>query len=268
MERPAWVGPDIDLSRPSPARVYDVHLGGAHNFQVDREAARRIAEVMPGLPRILRANRAFLRRAVRYLVGQGVTQFLDLGSGIPTAGNVHEVAWSVDPACRIVYMDVDPVAVAHSRAILGDHDHATAVQGDLRLPREVLAHPEAVRTLDLTQPIGVLMFAVLHFVPDADKPAEIVREYLDATAPGSYLALSHASLEGEADQAEEATEQFRSRVTDFSMRTRAEITELLAPVDLVDPGVVYLTEWRPEPGDEDPDPKQMSTFAAVGRKAG
>ncbi|MCC8246816.1 SAM-dependent methyltransferase [Saccharothrix luteola] len=268
MERPSWVGPDIDLSRPSPARVYDVHLGGAHNFQVDREAAQRIVEVMPGLPRILRANRAFLRRAVRYLVGQGVTQFLDLGSGIPTAGNVHEVAWSADPGCRIVYVDVDPVAVAHSRAILGEHDNATAVHADLRRPREVLAHPETVRTLDFTRPVGVLMFAVLHFVPDSDKPAEIVQEYLDATAPGSYLALSHASLEGEADRAEEATEQFRNRVTDFSMRTRAEIADLLAGVEVVDPGVVYLTEWRPEPGDEDPDPKQMSTFAAVGRKAG
>jgi hypothetical protein len=268
VDRPAWVGPDIDLSRPSPARVYDVHLGGAHNFQVDRDAARRIAEVMPELPRILRANRAFLRRAVRFLVGQGITQFLDLGSGIPTAGNVHEIAWSVDPACRIVYVDVDPVAVAHSRAILGASDRATAVHGDLRLPREVLANPEVLRTLDFTRPVGVLMFAVLHFVPDADKPAEIVREYLDATVPGSYLALSHASLEGEAERAEEATEQFRSRVTDFSMRTRGEIGELLGGVDLVEPGVVYLTEWRPEAGEEDPDPKRMSTFAAVGRKTG
>ncbi|MEV8435961.1 SAM-dependent methyltransferase [Actinosynnema sp. NPDC051121] len=268
MDRPAWVGPDIDLSRPSPARVYDVHLGGAHNFQVDRDAARRITEVMPELPRILRANRAFLRRAVRFLVDRGITQFLDLGSGIPTAGNVHEVAWSVDPACRIVYVDVDPVAVAHSRAILGESDRATAIQCDLRLPREVLTHPEVLRTLDFTRPVGVLMFAVLHFVPDADKPAEIIREYLDATAPGSYLALSHASLEGEAERAEEATEQFRSRVTDFSMRTRGEIGELLGGVDLVEPGVVYLTEWRPEAGDEDPDPKRMSTFAAVGRKTG
>jgi hypothetical protein len=268
VDRPAWVGPDIDLSRPSPARVYDVHLGGAHNFQVDRDAARRIAEVMPELPRILRANRAFLRRAVRFLVGQGITQFLDLGSGIPTAGNVHEIAWSVDPACRIVYVDVDPVAVAHSRAILGASDRATAVHGDLRVPREVLTNPEVLRTLDFTRPVGVLMFAVLHFVPDADKPAEIVREYLDATVPGSYLALSHASLEGEAERAEEATEQFRSRVTDFSMRTRGEIGELLGGVDLVEPGVVYLTEWRPEAGDEDPDPKRMSTFAAVGRKTG
>ena len=268
MERPAWVGPDIDLSRPSPARVYDVHLGGAHNFQVDREAARRIAEVMPELPRILRANRAFLRRAVRFLVEQGITQFLDLGSGIPTAGNVHEVAWSIDPDCRIVYVDVDPVAVAHSRAILSESANATAVQGDLRRPQEVLTHPETLRTLDLSRPVGVLMFAVLHFVPDADEPAGIIRQYLDATAPGSYLAVSHASLEGDADRAEEATEQFRSRVTDFSMRTRGEIADLLAGVELVEPGVVYLTEWRPDPGDEDPDPKRMSTFAAVGRRTG
>ncbi|NUT51962.1 MAG: hypothetical protein HOV94_32415 [Saccharothrix sp.] len=266
MERPAWVGPDIDLSKPSPARVYDVYLGGAHNFQVDREAAQRVVDVMPDLPRILRANRAFLRRAVRHLVDQGVTQFLDLGSGIPTAGNVHEVAWARDPECRIVYVDVDPVAAAHSRAILHGCDNATVVQADLRSTDEVLRHPETVRTLDFTRPVGVLMFAVLHFVPDADQPGEIVRRYLDATAPGSHLALSHASLEGEADRAEEATEQYRTQVTEFSMRTRAEITDLFGDLTLVDPGVVYPTEWRPEVGDEDPDPKRMSTFVGVGRK--
>ncbi|MEU4447541.1 SAM-dependent methyltransferase [Actinosynnema sp. NPDC050801] len=268
MERPAWVGPDIDLSRPSPARVYDVHLGGAHNFQVDREAAERIAAVMPDLPRILRANRAFLRRAVRHLVDQGVTQFLDLGSGIPTVGNVHEVAWAVNPDCRIVYVDVDPVAVAHSAAILGESDNATAVQGDMRRPHDILNHPETRRMLDLTRPVGVLMFAVLHFVPDSDRPAEIIRRYLDAVVPGSYVAFSHASLEGGADKAEEATEQFRSRVTDFAMRTRAEIADLFACVELLDPGVVYLTEWRPDAGDEDDDPKRTSTFAGVGRKTG
>ncbi|WP_158839630.1 SAM-dependent methyltransferase [Saccharothrix deserti] len=266
VERPAWAGSDIDLSRPSAARVYDVHLGGAHNFQVDREAAQRIAEVMPGLPQILRANRAFLRRAVRYLTGLGITQFLDLGSGIPTVGNVHEVAWSANPDCRIVYVDVDAVAVAHSRAILSESDNATAVHGDLRRPQEILDNPETQRMLDFSRPVGVLMFAVLHFVPDSDDPAGIIRQYVDAVVPGSHVAISHASLDGEADRAEEATEQFRNRVTDFSMRTRAEITDLFTGLELVDPGVVYLTEWRPDAGDEDCDGKQTSTFAGVARK--
>ena len=266
MERPAWVGPEINLRRPSAARVYDVHLGGSHNFQVDREVARQITEVMPELPEILRANRSFLRRAVRYLVSAGITQFLDLGSGIPTVGNVHEIAWQANPRCKIVYVDVDPVAIAHSRAILSGSDRATAVLSDLRRTEEILADPETQRLLDFSRPIAVLMVAVLHFVPDSDDPASIVRQYLDAVVPGSYLVISHASLEGAApERAEEATEQFRRRVTDFSMRTRAEITELFAGLDLVDPGVVYLTEWRPDAGEEAGDTKRMSTFAGVGR---
>ncbi len=267
VNRPAWVGPEIDLDRPSAARIYDAHLGGFHNFQVDRDAAAKIVAFMPELPDILRANRSFLRRAVRYLVGQGVTQFLDLGSGIPTVGNVHEIAWKANPDCRIVYVDSDPVAASHSRAILDGINQATVVQGDLRRPQEILAEPGIRELLDFEQPIAVLMFAVLHFVPDSDDPAGIIREYLDATVPGSYLAISHASLEGpEPEQAEEATDQFRRSVTDFSMRTRAEITGLFTGLELLDPGVVYLPEWLPDPGDEVGDPTWTSTFAGVARK--
>ncbi|MDX8037213.1 SAM-dependent methyltransferase [Lentzea sp. BCCO 10_0856] len=266
VERPAWAGPEIDADRPSAARIYDAHLGGFHNFQADRDAAAKIVAFMPELPDIMRANRSFLRRAVRYLVGQGITQFLDLGSGIPTVGNVHEIAWKANPDCRIVYVDVDPVAVSHSRTILRGIDHATAIQGDLRRPQEILSNPEVQRLLDFGQPIAVLMFAVLHFVPDTDDPVGIIRSYLDATVPGSYLAISHASLEGpEPEKAEEATEQFRRSVTEFSMRTRSEITGLFDGLELVDPGVVYLPEWQPDPGDEIGDPRRTSTFAGVAR---
>lgn len=267
MQRPAWVGPEIDLQRPSPARVYDVHLGGSHNFQVDRDAAAAITNAMPGLPAILRANRAYLRRAVSYLVGQGVTQFLDLGSGIPTVGNVHEVAWRHDPTARIVYVDCDAVAVAHSRAILRDEPNADAVLADLRRPQDVLEAEETRKLLDFSRPVAVLMFAVLHFVDDADDPAGLIRRYLEPAVPGSYLALSHASLEGDADRAEEGTRQFRRRVGDFTMRTRREVTELFGDLELVEPGVVYLPEWRPEPGEEVADASTTSTFAGVGRKA-
>jgi SAM-dependent methyltransferase len=257
------------MSRPSAARVYDVHLGGAHNFQADREAARRIVQFMPELPEILRANRSFLRRAVLHLVDRGITQFLDLGSGIPTVGNVHEIAWTANPDCRIVYVDVDAVAVAHSRMILRGLDHATAILGDLRRPREILNDAQTREMLDFTRPIAVLMVAVLHFVPDSDDPRAIIGQYLDALVPGSYLVISHASLEGATpSRAEEATEQYRRSVTDFTMRTRAEITDLFAGVELVDPGVVYLTEWHPEPGADTSDAARMSTFAGVGRKLG
>jgi trans-aconitate methyltransferase len=264
MQRPAWVGPEIDLQKPSPARVYDVHLGGSHNFQVDRDAAAAITKVMPGLPAILRANRAFLRRAVSYLAAQGITQFLDLGSGIPTVGNVHEVAWQRNPSARIVYVDCDAVAVAHSRAILCDSPNADAVLADLRDPSHVLE--AAASQLDFSQPVAVLMFAVLHFIPDSDDPAGLIRHYLDPAVPGSYLAVSHASFEGDADQAEEATQQFRRRVTDFTMRTRREVTDLFGDLELVEPGVVYLPEWRPNPDDEVADASTTSTFAGVARK--
>ena len=267
MERPSWASPDIDVNRPSAARIYDAHLGGFHNFQVDREAAAKIVAFMPELPDILRANRSFLRRAVSYLVDQGVTQFLDLGSGIPTVGNVHEIAWKANPDCRIVYVDADAVAVSHSRNILTGIANATAIQGDLRAPQTILGDPEIRRLLDFSQPVAVLMFAVLHFVPDEDNPAGIIGSYLDAMVPGSYLAISHASLEGpEPEKAEEATQQFRRSVTDFSMRTRAEITGLFDGLELLDPGVVYLPEWRPDAGDDIGDARRTSTFAGVARK--
>jgi SAM-dependent methyltransferase len=269
VERPTWAGPEIDVDKPSAARIYDAHLGGFHNFEVDREAAAKIVALMPELPDIMRANRSFLRRAVHHLAGEGITQFLDLGSGIPTVGNVHEIAWKANPDCRVVYVDADPIAVSHSRTILAGLDRATAIRADLRSPREVLANEETQRLLDFSQPIAVLMFAVLHFVPDSDDPRAIIREYLDATVPGSYLAISHASLEGpEPERAKDATNQFRRSVTDFSMRTRAEITALFDGLELVEPGVVYLPEWRPDPGDEIGDARRTSTFAGVARKRG
>jgi hypothetical protein len=255
------------MSRPSAARVYDVHLGGSHNFQADREAAQRVVQFMPELPEILRANRSFLRRAVLYLVDQGITQFLDLGSGIPTVGNVHEIAWKANPDCRIVYVDIDPVAVAHSRLILREFDKSTAILGDLRRPQEILNNPETREMLDFTRPTAVLMVAVLHFVPDSDDPHGIIGQYLDAVVPGSYLAISHASL-GDTratSSDEDAIRQYRRSVTDaFTMRTRDEITDLLAGVELVDPGVVHVSEWRPDPGDVVRD----IGLAGVGRKIG
>jgi hypothetical protein len=242
MQRPAWVPADVDTSVPSPARVYDVHLDGAHNFAVDRAAAAQVRQYMPELPLILQENRAFLRRAVRLLVDAGITQFLDLGSGIPTVGNVHEVAQAANPECRIVYVDIDPVAVAHSNAILAGNPNALAVRGDLRLPETILTNPRTRDLLDVSRPIGVLMFAVLHFVDDVDDPARIVAHYRNAVVPGSYVAISHASLEGSSpDRAGAATEEYTKRVADFYMRGRRQITRFFDGLQLVDPGVVYLT---------------------------
>lgn len=196
MERPAWAPRNIDISVPSVSRIYDYYLGGSHNFEVDREAARKAMEFLPGLPRIMRANRAFLRRAVRYAVAEGVTQFLDIGSGIPTHGNVHEVAQEAHPGARVVYVDHDPVAVAHSQAVLGRNPDADVVAADLLKPRDILASPELGRLIDLNRPVALLLVAILHFVEDANDPYRAVAELRDALAPGSLLVLTHASYEG------------------------------------------------------------------------
>lgn len=268
MDREEAGGADeIDLSRPSAARVYDYYLGGAHNFAVDREMAQQAIRLWPELPVIMQANRAFLRRAVRYCVSAGVRQFLDLGSGIPTAGNVHEVARAVDPGTRVVYVDRDPVAVTYSRSILGDDRQTTVVKADLRAPDALMARPEVTSLLDFDQPIAVMMVAVLHFVPDSDDPAGIIAGYREAMAPGSFLVVSHASDEAQPEKVEEHRELYRRTSTPMTMRTREQVTALFEGFDVVDPGVVFLPLWRPEsPDDVDEHPERFTGLAAVGRK--
>src|SRR3712207_4400993 len=170
MHRPSWVPAEVDLSRPSAARVYDYYLGGSHNLEIDRRMAREAISLWPELPTIMQANRAFLRRAVRYLAERGITQFLNIGSGIPTVGNVHEAAQQAHAGARVVYVDSDPVAVAHSRAILAGDERTAVVHADLREPETILDDPTVRTTLDLDQPVAVLMVAVLHFVSDEDDP--------------------------------------------------------------------------------------------------
>src|SRR3954468_1137650 len=196
MERPAWAPRSIDISVPSVSRIYDFYLGGSHNFEADREAARRAMEFAPGLPKTMQANRAFLRRAVRFAAEEGITQFLDIGSGIPTSGNVHEVARSARPGARVVYVDHDPVAVAHSEAVLAGDEDADVVAGDLRKPGDILANPRLRRLIDLNRPVALLLVAILHFVEDEDDPDGGVAELRDALAPGSLFVVTHAAYEG------------------------------------------------------------------------
>ena len=257
----------IDLDRPSAARVYDFYLGGFHNFAADREMGRQAVRMWPELPEIMRANRGFLRRAVEFLVAAGVRQFLDLGSGIPTVGNVHEVAQRAAPDTRVVYVDNDPVAVEHARAILADDDLTAVVQADLREPDSVLADPTVRGRLDLGRPIAVLMVAVLHFIPDADDPAGLVARFREAVPAGSYLALSHATAGEQADRAAEHRGLYQRTATPMTMRTRDQVEEFFAGWELVPPGVVYLPQWRPEPGGPAVDrPERMTGLAGVGRK--
>jgi hypothetical protein len=264
LERPSWASGGVNFERPSVARVYDYYLGGSHNFAVDRQVGRRTIELWPDLPLAMQANRAFLRRSVRYLVTQGITQFLDLGSGIPTQGNVHEVAQVASPEARVIYVDIDPMAVAHSRAVLAGNPRADIVQADLRDLPAILDDPRSRRLLDLTQPIGVLMVAILHFIPDQADAASIVAQYRNIMASGSYLALTHGA---QSDQAEPTAEFYRRTTAPFVLRTRPEIEALLDGFDLVPPGLVFWPLWRPDsPADVDDHPERFSGYAAVGHR--
>ncbi|QGK70710.1 hypothetical protein GIY23_15360 [Allosaccharopolyspora coralli] len=256
----------VDDSTPNASRVYDYYLGGSHNFAVDREMGDEAIALWPDLPLVMRANRAFLRRAVRYCADQGVTQFLDLGSGIPTAGNVHDVAQQSFPGARVVYVDSDPVAVAHSRRILEGNPDAAVVEADLSAPADVLESDEVTLLLNLDEPVAVMMVAVLHFVADSDDPRSIIGAYRGALCPGSFLALSHASHEGQPQQAASHEDLYRRRTTTpMTMRSRDEVTALFAGFELVEPGVVYLTQWRPESSDAAAEnPERFPGLAGVG----
>ncbi|ONI88376.1 hypothetical protein ALI22I_18600 [Saccharothrix sp. ALI-22-I] len=265
MEQASWVPSSVDLDRPSAARMYDYYLGGSHNFAVDREAAKSVEQIFPGMSGAARANRSFLRRAVRYLLSQGIDQFLDLGSGIPTVGNVHEIAQQTNPQARVVYADVEPVAVAHSTALLADNPAAIAIQADLRDPESVLADAEVRAMLDFDRPIGLLMVAVLHFVPDADEPHKAIARYREEMAPGSFLAISHGSWDGVSQEGLQSGEQvnaiYRRTDSPLVLRTGEEIAAFFTGMEVVEPGVVPLAEWRP-----DSDDAFISAYAGVGRK--
>jgi hypothetical protein len=260
-----------DTDRPSIARIYDYHLGGTHNYPADRDAARKVATDLPELPGILRENRAFLRRSVRFLAESGIRYFLDLGSGIPTAGNVHEIAQAVDPTSRIVYVDSDPVAVAYSREILEGNDRARVIQTDLRDSAGIFAEPEVNRLLllGLGQPIAVLMNAVLHFVPDDAEAAALVAAYRDAMPVGSYLAISHAGrVTVEAARVERGVETYSRTVAPVRMRSPQEVAAWFDGMEMVDPGVVYCSQWRPDPAAVQRHGDPLPQICAVGRKKG
>ncbi|QWF81848.1 hypothetical protein HUW46_05281 [Amycolatopsis sp. CA-230715] len=265
-----WVPPSVDTSVPSMARTYDFMLGGGHNFAVDRAVGEQIGRAMPGLRQAARVNRTFLGRVVRFLTDQGIRQFLDVGSGIPTVSNVHEVAQQADPACRVVYVDRDPVAVAHSELMLSGNDRAAIVQADMRDPEGILAHPDTRRLLDFDQPVGLLMLLMLHWIPDDSDPLALLARYRDALPGGSYLAITHVTGDHQGENLTEATDVIkRSKSPDqITLRTRARIAELFTGFDLVEPGLVGCAEWRPRgPADISDEPDMnMLVYAGVGVK--
>ncbi|WP_324787882.1 SAM-dependent methyltransferase [Streptomyces sp. H51] len=262
--------PGADPDKASVARMYDAMLGGEHNFAIDREAVAAFTAIDPQVRLLARANRAFLGRAVRFLVDSGVRQFVDLGSGIPTQGNVHEVAQSASPGARVVYVDKDPVAVAHSASLLADNPDADIVDADIRRPDEVLSSPQLRKLIDFEQPVAVLMVAILHFITPEEDPAGIVAGFRDALPGDSWLALSHATNQDRPDTAAAVGRLYRSRATSpVTARSHEEILGLFTGFDLVDPGLVHVPVWRPDPHDSVPDnPSEYWVYAGVGRKSG
>ena len=237
----------IDVSVASSARMYDYFLGGHNNFAADRIAAQKVLEFWPEAPLVARENRSFLGRAVRFLIAQaGIRQFIDLGTGLPAMGSVHEVAQAVDPDSRVIYVDNDPMVLAHARS-LKTGDRAAVIRADLRDTAAILAHPDTRRLIDFSQPLAVLFVAVLHFVPDPDAH-QAVAEYRRAAPPGSYLVLSHGTVEEEVDpELEAASVAAYSRTSSpVFTRPRAAILEFFDGLEIVGPGLVPVMRWRPD----------------------
>ncbi|HTU75500.1 MAG TPA: SAM-dependent methyltransferase [Trebonia sp.] len=234
--------PAIDASRPNVARVYDYLLGGKDNFESDRALGDQIIAALPAAQDGVRAQREVLARVVRFLVGdEHVTQLLDIGSGLPTAENVHQVAQAVDPRCDVVYVDNDPVVVSHARALLDDSEHTFAAAGDLRDPAGIIA--AAGKHLDWTRPVGLLLCGIVHFLPDEEAPHRLVTGLIDALPAGSYVFIHHL-LHTEDVTLEAAMKRGLGQV---QFRTREQILALFAGLDLVDPGLVLVPDWRPGP---------------------
>ncbi|HVV21846.1 MAG TPA: SAM-dependent methyltransferase [Pseudonocardiaceae bacterium] len=262
----AWAPPGVDLNRPNAARVYDVYLGGAHNFAVDREFARQAKELLPDVDVVARMNRRYLQRVVRELSAEGVDQFLDLGSGIPTVGNVHEIAQEINPDARVVYVDNETVAIAHSQLILEDNPNATIVAADIREPEKVLNDPETQRLLDFDRPIAVIMCTILHFIDDDRDPLGIVAAYRDALPRGSYLAISHGTTDNRPDL-QAFGDSYRRTANPVTLRSRAAVERFFDGFELIEPGLVFTPEWRPESvADVGAEPERSGVYAGVGRK--
>lgn len=263
----SWVPDGLDVTRPSAARMYDYLLGGGHNFEADRKLAARVSGAHPGCYDIARLNRSFLRRAVLELIDAGVRQFLDIGSGIPTVGNVHEIAQRAAPDSRVIYVDHDPIAVAHCKLILEDNDRADVALADLRDPASILSAPATRALLDFDQPVGLLMVCVMHFIPTESKPVQLLGQFREALPAGSYLALSHLTGDSGAAEMDRLVEVMKSSKDPIHPRSREEIAELFTGFELVEPGLVSIADWRPRcAGDSAEVPERDQVLAGLGVK--
>jgi SAM-dependent methyltransferase len=254
----------LDVRTPNVARMYDYLLGGKDNFAADRAAADQLVAAIPDLPFAVRANRAFLARAVRFLVESGIRQFIDIGAGLPTQGNVHEIAHQAAPDARVVYVDNDPVVLSHGRALLADDEKVHVTYGDLRRPGEIINGPEVRNLIDFDEPVAVLLLAVLHYLPDSDDPYGSMTMLREAVAPGSYVAVSHATPEPRPEVVAMVDAVHRQATSPLIGRHWTEVLRMVDGFELVPPGLVYAPCWRPDSLPPMTDPERTSLLAAIG----
>jgi len=263
-------GPDIDTSRPHPARMYDYYIGGKNHFAADRAVADRALTSWPAGRIGLRENRRFLGRVVRYLAAEaGIRQFLDIGSGLPTTSNVHEIAQAVDPRSRVVYVDNDSMVLAHARALLASAPggRTAYIQADLKSPFDILSSPVTRSVLDFTKPVALMLVAVLHFLQEEDKPEAVLSTLLDALPSGSYLAASHITTEHDPVGVGGGQRAYREAGIPMHTRDADEFASLaFSGLELVPPGVVLVSEWRPDSDAPRPNPAEVSCYGGVARK--
>lgn len=258
----------IDPARPNAARMYDYWLGGKDYYAADQEAAEKVLEIAPEARFMARHNREFVGRAVHHLVAEaGIRQIVDIGAGLPTQRNVHEVAQEVAPDATVVYVDYDPVVISHARALLRGGKGVHVLQADLRRVGELLSG-RLREYVDLSRPVAFMVTAIFHFITDEERPREIVAALREAMAPGSHLALSHSCIESGPDAAEKIAKIYKNASAPAVLRTRAEILSLFDGFELVEPGLVYTSQWRRDVPETEPDPRKAWMLAGVGRKAG
>ncbi|MFC4535623.1 SAM-dependent methyltransferase [Sphaerisporangium dianthi] len=262
----------FDPTIPNKARIYDYFVGGKDNFAADREAARRALEIAPELPMMCREARRFLGRVVRYLAAQGVRQYIDIGCGLPTQGNVHEIAQAAAPGSRVVYVDNDPVVVAHARALLDDGEHTAVIEADMRTPDQILGHPRLRDLIDLDQPVAVLLLFTLVFIPEDELASRIVARFRDAIAPGGYVAIGDSVSDPRPKATAELADVYQSsgavsgHAHRHQLRTKADIERLFGGMPLVAPGVTYISQWRPDAGQHILDPRAVWSVGGIARK--
>jgi hypothetical protein len=262
-------GRGLDISTAHPARRYNYWLGGKDHFAADRESGDLIAAAFPTVAIAARENRAFLRRSVDYLARAGIRQFLDIGTGLPVTDNTHEIAQRIDPTCRVLYVDNDPLVMAHARALMcGDPRGVTDyLEADVRDPEALLAHATLTAVLDRSRPVAVLLVAVLHFLPDDEQAATVVKALLRGLPPGSHLVISNATMDfASAEDRHRYEQMFTSGHIDVRARTKAQLSRFFETLELAEPGIVAVSEWRPGPlGFRRPRPEDVAIYGAVGR---